>query len=503
MNFMDNIQDKYRVLMIRSLLMTCMTCVVWLNRIQISELIGTRMGFYYSVLAFLPLVVTYFYCNQKHSERKEVLLSAILLLIFMNSWIIIGPRDGINNFSFHILHSLLLIYAVGRRASYTGYIMFAVALMVSLFSLQLFGIDYSHLFMYAFVMVGALIYAAHLTSLIQSEMGLRKKVDELETLYAIQKVIDSFPDIDTVISHITRIVAYGIDVDLCAVLLYSQEKDGLELRGQFPNDSVYIQRPELKLAEEVFKTGVPIVCHDLDKDAGLLEKIDYCHRDKAIGILPLEHDEIRYGTILFTKNESMEIGSGVLQVVEGVASTVAMVLSNTIFHRSILRRSQVDDLTGLFNRSYFFESLDTEIKKAKLTEQGVHVLLFDIDRFKAINDVYGHLTGDRVIEEVGKILRENTRKSDIPARYGGEEFAVILPNSCYSAAEHIAERVRRSVEGMSERISDLNALSDKVTMSIGIACYPHCATDPRQVLDIADKRMYAAKRTGGNQYIFK
>lgn len=113
------------------------------------------------------------------------------------------------------------------------------------------------------------------------------------------------------------------------------------------------------------------------------------------------------------------------------------------------------------------------------------------------------MTGDRILECIGQIISTNTRKSDISARYGGEEFALILPNSCYTAAEHLAERIRRSVEKLTVESDEFSEIGDSITLSVGIACYPHCAQEPKQIVDMADKRMYAAKRTGGNQYIYE
>ncbi len=498
------VYNKFKTGLVKSVFLLCLVLVTGLNSSRLIDDLSTPQGGYNLITLAIVVLLYYLYRKEEDEARKKVVFSALLISGYLASWIIIGIQNGFSNFSFHILHTMLLIYAVEKRESYTGYFIFTLSMLVCLFSLYLYNVDRLDLMLYVIMTTVGVFYSVHLGSLLESKKHLQKKVDELETLYAIQKVMDSFPDIDMAISQITRIVTFGIDVDLCAILLYSEEKGELELRGKYSGGQLEnTLNPEFGLAEDVFKTGTPIVCHDLNQDGALLQRIDFKHEDNAIGILPLEHDDIRYGVILFTKKDSMEIDSGILQVVAGVASSVAMVLSNTLYHTSVLTRSQRDDLTGLFNRSYFFEALETEIRKAQITNQNIHVLLLDIDKFKLINDTYGHLIGDKVIEEVGRILKENTRKSDIATRYGGEEFAVVLPNSCYSAAEHIAERIRVSVEKMTIQIADLSMIEDLITLSLGIACYPHCSLDPLEIVDIADKRMYAAKRTGGNQYIYK
>lgn len=191
------------------------------------------------------------------------------------------------------------------------------------------------------------------------------------------------------------------------------------------------------------------------------------------------------------------------EVMHAIASTVSMVIGSALYHETLAKSAQMDDLTGLYNRAYFFDALKHEIRKARFTGQRVYILVLDIDKFKKFNDTYGHLTGDKILENIGRIISENTRKTDVAARYGGEEFALILPNSCYTAAEHLAERIRRSVEKLAFDLDEGKKIENQVTMSVGIACYPHCAKVPEHLVDMADKRMYAAKRTGGNRYIYE
>jgi len=125
------------------------------------------------------------------------------------------------------------------------------------------------------------------------------------------------------------------------------------------------------------------------------------------------------------------------------------------------------------------------------------VVLLDLDRFKLINDSFGHLVGDRVLAEVAAVLRKATRQGDIIGRYGGEEFVAFLPGADLQAVSQFAERVRAAVERA--RITLDDNLSVPMTISGGVACIPGCADSLNEALRVADDRLYAAKRAGRNR----
>lgn len=462
---------------------------------------------WYQSVLFIIIVGLLTSCYiEKNRARRDVLETACLLIMFISSWIIFDVVNGFNNFSFLILHPILLYMAFDSSKRSLGYWMFAIGNVTALFSYQLTGSVKGHVATYMIVMFLMVMHMEHIRTIMSSKKDLQKKVNELETLYAITKVLDNFPDLNSVLKQITRIVTYGIGVDACAVLLYSQETGCLELTARYPDESTierYSVNPNVGVAGEVFRTGEAIVCGDLNQDVDLLDRIAYKHDEHALGIFPLEHHENRFGVLVISNKTSMVIDNDVKQILTAVASTVSMVVSNAMHHESVAKTAQIDDLTGLYNRSYFYNSLEHEVKKAKFTGQSVYVLVLDIDKFKSVNDTYGHLVGDKILENIGSIISSNTRKTDVAARYGGEEFAIILPNSCYTAAEHLAERIRRHVEKITSNSNEFSEFKDSVTLSVGIACYPHCAAEPECIVDIADKRMYAAKRTGGNQYIYE
>lgn len=157
-------------------------------------------------------------------------------------------------------------------------------------------------------------------------------------------------------------------------------------------------------------------------------------------------------------------------------------------------RSITDGLTSLYNHRYYFEYFNKKVSEGC----GQVVILFcDIDNFKIVNDTYGHLTGDIVLKNIGCIIKDLAEESDCIFRYGGEEFVVLLGNCNKDEAYSIAERLRMKV--MNSNLIYYCSNGNPVTISIGIASYPHDAKNAEELIDKADKAMYCAKRSGRNQ----
>jgi two-component system, cell cycle response regulator len=155
-----------------------------------------------------------------------------------------------------------------------------------------------------------------------------------------------------------------------------------------------------------------------------------------------------------------------------------------------------DDLTGLSNRRMFFEELEREIARFVRYGSPVALLLVDVDRFKAVNDDYGHQAGDSVLKTLGALLAETFRRTDLAARYGGEEFAVLLPETGLDQAVDVAERLRRRVEATAFP-SPAGELA--VTISVGAAVAGDGARDAESLVRAADEALYRAKSGGRNR----
>ena len=164
-------------------------------------------------------------------------------------------------------------------------------------------------------------------------------------------------------------------------------------------------------------------------------------------------------------------------------------LRNHQLHNMAMR----DDLTGLFNRRFFYEYLQQEIERCCRSQCSLSLLILDIDGFKAINDNHGHQIGDMVLAHMGKLLAEHTRKGDVAARIGGDEFAVIMPDTDREEALTSAERLQRALEEACLECPQRAVCPVHLRVSMGVCGYPWGAAGIDQIVQVADDQMYAAK----------
>ena len=176
------------------------------------------------------------------------------------------------------------------------------------------------------------------------------------------------------------------------------------------------------------------------------------------------------------------------------AAYVEIEKKNEELHRLATR----DPMTGAFNRRAFTETFANLFKTAFDAHLPLNCLVLDIDFFKKVNDTHGHTIGDRVIQEVARLLQANARPVDLVCRYGGEEFVVVLPGLNLKEAKAVAERIREGIQReCGPSVKEVPGM--KVTMSIGLAALEQGAKTPAELIDHADHALYVAKKTGRNR----
>ena len=156
-----------------------------------------------------------------------------------------------------------------------------------------------------------------------------------------------------------------------------------------------------------------------------------------------------------------------------------------------------DGLTELYNHRYFQEQMLIMVENAKRYNKEFSLIILDIDYFKKFNDTFGHQAGDAVLRQVAHTLKKNVRATDIVCRYGGEEMSIILPNTPKDEAASTAQKICDRVASNKYKLN-----SDKegqVTISLGVATFPHDGSTPSEIIDAADKRLYTAKNSGRNR----
>ncbi|MEA2084944.1 MAG: diguanylate cyclase [Thermodesulfobacteriota bacterium] len=168
-------------------------------------------------------------------------------------------------------------------------------------------------------------------------------------------------------------------------------------------------------------------------------------------------------------------------------------------NRQLQELANRDGLTGLYNHRFFQDAVHRDFQKAVRYHENISCIIFDIDYFKKFNDTYGHQAGDMVLNTLGKVIYEIMRDTDLSARYGGEEFALLLCHTDNKAVDTFAERLRIAVEEKEFKKDDLVL---RVTISIGVATYPHHEiSDANKLIECADKALYRAKESGRNRVV--
>jgi diguanylate cyclase (GGDEF)-like protein len=208
-------------------------------------------------------------------------------------------------------------------------------------------------------------------------------------------------------------------------------------------------------------------------------------RDRAIGVLALG------------SRKDGAFDEHTLARLQPLADAVALAFENLRLFQKTRELSITDEVTPLYNHRYFHQALDRELKLVNRYGSTLSLVFVDLDRFKPINDQYGHLRGSRTLREVGFLIRAAVRETDIPARYGGDEFVVVLPQTDGDSARVLAEKLRSLIEA--HTFLQEEGINARLGVSLGVATYPEDAGTKEGLIRLADSRMYedkSSRKTG-------
>jgi diguanylate cyclase (GGDEF)-like protein len=214
-------------------------------------------------------------------------------------------------------------------------------------------------------------------------------------------------------------------------------------------------------------------------------------------LLPLNSRGRSIGVLALGSQQVGAYDEATILRIQPLADSVALAFENVRLFQRTRELSITDEVTPLYNFRHFHQILDRELKLVDRYKSVLSLVFVDLDRFKPINDQYGHLRGSRTLREVGFLIRAAVRETDYPARYGGDEFVVILPQTDRSAAQTFTEKLRRLIEG--HTFLQEEGINARLGASLGIATYPGEAQTKESLIRLADKRMYedkAARKAG-------
>ena len=284
-----------------------------------------------------------------------------------------------------------------------------------------------------------------------------------------------------------RALLYLVDVDAQELRL-SASRDESRIKAKKGDlfDQWVLRHRRSLLVEDVTR-DFRFPAHEAEEARDLFTSLiasPLINEDKVIGIIRMDSVKPQY----FAQDD--------LRLLDIIANLGAVAIGNSYLFARTQELAIRDGLTGLFVRRYFMDRFASEIKRVALKQGDLSVLLLDIDHFKAYNDTYGHTAGDIVLKHLAGLIGALARDGDIVARYGGEEFVLVLPGRTPAQAAAEAEALRRAV---SETPFNLRRHRTTLTVSIGVAQYPRDGVTEEALLNIADDRLYAAKRQGRNK----
>ncbi len=318
--------------------------------------------------------------------------------------------------------------------------------------------------------------------------------EELSSLYELSSMLQQVADPEEL---------YGIVLDVAksllprgqehATALFINDGDALRLVSQDGHtDTFESQHTQLRVGQclcgAVAKVG-RVVVHDNCND-----KRD-CPCQPEAGphghvIVPLRAAGRPVGVLSMYTGGRSEPGHHNRHFLQAMGEQMGTAIANARKYQTAREDSLHDPLTGLANRRHLEVALRQAFTQARRYGHGLSLVMMDIDHFKRFNDAFGHSAGDRLLLEVGNLIRRDLRETDLAVRYGGEEFLLLMPETSGEQAFEVAERLRARVAGRTD-----------VTISLGVASYHPTLSDPANLVDSADKALYEAKRLGRDRAV--
>jgi diguanylate cyclase (GGDEF)-like protein len=330
----------------------------------------------------------------------------------------------------------------------------------------------------------------------------RRTARRLAILTDIVKTANSILEPRKVIELIMARIQELVPSEAWSMLLVDEEKQELSFELALGAKGKEVSSFRVKMGEGiagwVAQTGKPAIVNDTARDARFTRKFDTKTQFQTRSILcaPLISRGRTIGVVEIINKNGGDFTQGDLDILLTLVEPCAIAIENAILFQRTEQLTITDDLTKLFNSRYLNVYLGREISRCKRHGIPLSVIFLDLDGFKGINDQYGHLAGSGTLAEVGAILAEAVRESDILARYGGDEFVVVLPETPPGGALVIAERLRRAIEA--HGFLQTQGLTARISASFGIASYPDHALTPEGLIQKADQAMYRVKERDKN-----
>ena len=325
----------------------------------------------------------------------------------------------------------------------------------------------------------------------------------IETLMEIARTLASQNEIEEILQQIMDQVCHLLNPQAGALLLRDDVTGELEFTAVISDAAESLkgvrQSAGHGAAGWAAANGQSLIIPDVRCDKRFAAEFDSPHSftTRSIVCVPVKSHEKVFGVIQLINS----IDCGIFdeadeQILTAIADFAGVAISNARALEKIKQLVITDDLTGLFNSRYFFEQIEYEVERAKRYISPLSLVFFYLDHFKNVNDTYGHLTGSRLLAEVGTVVSESIRKTDKAARYGGDEFVIILPHTEKTGAHTFALKLHKELNEKAFFSNNGDRLT--VSGSFGVASFPEDAHNSTELISMADEAMYLVKDNGRN-----
>ena len=357
--------------------------------------------------------------------------------------------------------------------------------------------------------------------LLRREMG--EKTSQLEAqaattatiLETANSLIGSF-DVDAMLTRIAQAIRSALGFDVVAFALHDPKHDAFERRAHAGLDEVWEEMRKKRVEsseitpffnQEFRVSNSFFVSHTALRQSEhgvFVRPDDAAHRpdewhENDMLLVPLMAGDRMAGYLSVRDPHDKRIPTiEKVQTLEIFAAQAVTALQSARQYEEIRRLTFIDGLTPAYNHRYFQEALSKEVNRHTRSSNDFALAILDIDNFKRVNDTFGHPVGDEILKGLVEELMTNARESDVVARYGGEEFAIIFPDTPAASAKDAANRMRELVERREFPIASIGR-SLRVTISVGVAVYPHDGATSTDLISHADAALYFAKKNGKNQ----
>jgi len=330
----------------------------------------------------------------------------------------------------------------------------------------------------------------------ESNKKLTSSLAEFFTLQQISQAISSIFDMNELLQFVNDIIIGVMGVSTSNIALYSPNGERLKVHVS----NIYNKKERAILTDninspilrQVVEQGHPFIDNAVNPDEYEFMK---GRNVKSMMCVPLQVKGKGHGLVLIEHSIPDAFVDDNVRLLEIITQQVSIAIDNARLYEQLQELANTDGLTQVYNRIYFQNRLEEELRQAAQEGYEVSVILYDIDDFKYFNDSYGHLFGDIVLKSIAQMVKDSIRKDDIIARFGGEEFIILLPHTGKDLAFEKAEELRKKIAGHVIQDKDIYV---SVTVSMGISTFPSLAQAESSLLKDADDSLYTAKRSGKN-----